>query len=330
MYMPRKLATFIVSAVVGCWAASPASAQSVASSAIKGYPDRPVTVSVGFAAGGPTDVLMRKLNEAARKSLNQAFLVENRPGAAGSVALSGMAKKAPDGYNIGALLIGTVVNQHIRKVDYDTNELSPILMFGTMPQGIVVRSDAPWKNIQEFLAYAKSKRAAIRYSTAGVGTAQHFSMERLGSQLGIEWVHIPYKGGLEAISALLAGEVEAVAQTGEWKPFVKSGKLRLLATFTDKPLSDFPDIPTMRDIGLDIRAPSMMGIVGPKGMDPAIVMRLHNAYKSGLNDPEFKKMLDTTGVLPDYRTPEEFQAFLQDANAYYADSAKRIKGLRQE
>jgi len=327
----KKLAATASGLTIMLLAAGTVHAQSSsAADAAKKFPERPVTVSIGFAAGGPTDVLIRLLNDNARKALQQPFIAENRPGAAGSVALSQLTKRDPDGYNVGALLIGAVVNQHIRKVDYDSNQLSPIIMFGTMPQGIVVRHDAPWKTIQEFLEHAKSKPGAVRYSTAGIGTAQHFSMERLGGHLDVNWIHVPYKGGLQAIQALLAGEVEAAAQTAEWKPFVQDGRLRLLATFTDKPLADFPNVPTMRDIGLDIRAPSMMGIVGPKGMNPEIVKRLHDAYKPTLDNPEFQKMLETFGLLPSYRNPQEFQAFLEDANAYYAESAAKIQGMIQK
>lgn len=300
-----------------------------AASAANGFPNRPVTVVVGFSAGGPTDVLMRKLNETARRSLNQALVVENRLGAAGSVAISQLAKKAPDGYTLGALLVGSVVNQHVRKVDYDTARLSPVLMFGTMPQGIVVRNDAPWKDIRQFLAYAKANPGSVRFSTAGIGTAQHFSMERLAASQGIKWIHIPFKGGNEAVSALLAGEVEACAQTAEWKPFVQRGQLRLLATFTEARMPDFPQIPTMRDIGIDMFAPSMMGIVGPPGMDAAIVERLHDAYRPGLDEPEFRKMLDTFGVTPEYRSPDGFRKYLVDANAYYAESVREVGPLLQ-
>jgi tripartite-type tricarboxylate transporter receptor subunit TctC len=288
------------------------------------FPERPVTMLVGFAAGGPTDIAMRKLGDTARKNLDQAVVIDNKPGAAGSLAASILAKRPADGYTLGAILIGAVINQHIRKVDYDTNEFTPILMFGTLPQGIVVKKDARWKTAREFLDFAKANPKAIRYSTAGIGTAQHFSMERLGAHLGIQWVHVPYKSGTEAVMAAVSGEVDASAQTAEWKPFVKDGRLTLLATFTESKMPDFPNVPTMRDLGYDIVAPSMMGIVGPKGVPQAIVQRIHDAYKPGLDDPGFQAVLATMGITPDYRSAADFGKFLKSANAFYADSAAKM------
>lgn len=288
------------------------------------FPERPITMLVGFSAGGPTDVAMRALGETARQRLGQPVIVDNKPGAAGSVAASLLSKRPADGYTLGAILIGAVINQHIRKVDYDSAEFTPVLMFGTLPQGIVVKKEARWRNAKDLFDYARANPGALRYSTAGIGTAQHFSMERLAAQLGVQWTHVPYKSGTEAVSAVLSGEVDACAQTAEWKPFVKNGQLSLLATFTESRMPDFADAPTMRDLGFEIVAPSMIGIVGPKGIAPAVVQRLHDAYKPGLSDPAFQNVLANMGITPDYRPPAEFGKYLRFANAYYAESAAKL------
>lgn len=293
-----------------------------------GYPAKPITITVGFAAGGSSDVLMRKLHDIVRPMLNdQPIIIENRPGAAGSVGLSYLARQKPDGYALGPLLIGSVINQHIRKVDYDTNALTPIVMFGTMPQAIVVRQDAPWKDIQAFLAHARSHPGQVRYSTAGIGTAQHFAMEKIGRDQGIKWVHVPYKGGNPAITALLAGEVEATAQTGEWKPFVESGKLRILATFSEQRLPDYPDVPTLREAGVDIRAPSMMGMVAPPGLDPAIVRRLSDTYMKAIREPGFQTTLSSLSMQPVFYDAGQFADYLRDVNAYYAAAAADLRDI---
>lgn len=305
-----------------------AAQQNTEASTVDDYPNKPISIIVGFAPGGSSDTLMRKLNEVIRPMLNnQAIVVENRPGAAGSVGLDYLTRQAPDGYALGPLLIGSVINQHIRKVDYDTNNLTPIVMFGTMPQAIVVRQDSPWKTIQEFLEYAKSNPGKVRYSTAGVGTAQHFGMEKIGKEQDIQWIHVPYKGGQPAVTALLAGEVEATAQTGEWKPFVESGELRILATFTEKRLPEYPDVPTLQEVGIDITAPSMMGMVGPKGMDPAIVQRLSDIYMKAIKDPGFQQTLNGLSMLPVFYSAGEFKKYLEEVNIYYADAAKKLEGV---
>lgn len=321
----RLLMSAVLAVAPTC--ASYAQQTPAASPAATGFPDRPITALVGFAPGGTSDTTMRKLADSARQILGQPIVVDNKPGAAGSTAISLLSKRAPDGYTIGPLLVGALINQHIRKVDYKTEELSPIVMFGTLPQGIVVQASSRWKNMGEFVAYAKSKPGAIRYSTAGVGTAQHLAMERLGSLLGIEWVHVPYKGGQDAVRAVVAGEVDASAQTPEWAPFVRNGKLRLLATFTEKRIAEFPDAPTMRDLGYEIVAPSFIGIVGPKGMDAAIVRRLHDAFRPSLEDPQFGAILQTMAIVPEYRGPEDFGRLLRSANAFYADVVSKTPGL---
>ncbi len=287
-------------------------------------PPGPVNVIVGFTAGGPTDTLARKLSDLVAKDIPRPLIVHNKPGAAGSVAVSYLARQAPDGLNLGMLLIGAVVNQHIRKVDYDTNQLTPIIMFGTLPQGIVVRSDAPWKTAKEFFDYAKAHPNGIRFSTAGIGTAQHFSMERLGKALDVKWTHVPYKSGTEAVTAVMAGEVEAAAQTAEWSPLVKSGKLRLLTTFTENRMEEFPDIPTLREQGLDIVAPSMMGVIGPKGMRPEVVKRWHDAFAPAMKDNSFLAMLSTLGIEPALKDSQEFGEYLKMTNAFYERMARQF------
>lgn len=288
------------------------------------YPEKLITALVGFAAGGPTDVAMRKLADSARKTLGQQVLIDNKPGAAGSLAISQLAKRSPDGYSIGAILIGAVINQHIRKVDYAVEELSPIIMFGTLPQGIVVPAGSAWKTLPELFAHAKANPGSVRYSTAGIGTGQHFSMERLGLMLGIRWTHVPYKSATEAVTAVLSGEVDACAQTAEWSPFVKEGKLRLLATMTEQRMPDFPQAPTLRESGYDVVAPSLMGVVGPKGMSPARLEKLHRAFKAALDTTDFQATLKLLAITPDYRPPAEFGAYLKSASRFYADIAKSL------
>jgi len=287
-------------------------------------PSGPVNVIVGFTAGGPTDTLARKLSDLVSKDIPRPLIVHNKPGAAGSVAVSYLARQAPDGLNLGMLLIGAVVNQHIRKVDYDTNQMTPIIMFGTLPQGIVVKADAPWKTAREFFDYAKTHPNGIRFSTAGIGTAQHFSMERLGKALGVQWTHVPYKSGTEAVTAVMAGEVEAAAQTAEWSPLVKSGKLRLLTTFTENRMDDFPDVPTLREQGVDIVAPSLMGVIGPKGMRPDVVKRWHDAFAPAMKDQSFLTMLSNLGIEPALKNSQEFGEYLKMTNSFYGRLAEQF------
>ena len=156
--------------------------------------------------------------------------------------------------------------------------------------GLVVRSDAPWNTFKEFIDYAKTNPGKIRYSTAGPGTPQHLVMERLALKEKIKWTHIPFDGGGPAVSALLGDHVEALSQTTEWKKHVESGRLRLLAVYGEKRMNDFPNVPTLLELGYGITAPSLISIVGPKGLSPQVVETLHGAFKKAMEDPDFIKM----------------------------------------
>lgn len=293
-------------------------------SATDKYPNRPITVTVGFAAGSVTDGIVRVANENVSAELGQPMIVENRPGAGSSVQISHLAAKEPDGYTLGALLVGAVVSQHLRKVSYDAvRDLTPIIMLGSLPQGLVVKADAPWKTMQEFIDHAKARPQSIRYATAGVGTAQHLAMEALGLKLGVKWIHVPYKSGMQAVTAAVSGEVDAAAQTAEWTPFVKDGRLRLLSVFTPKRFDDFPETPTLRELGFDITAPSMIGIVGPRGMNPEIVTRLHDAYRKAMSEPRFLTTMRNYAVRLEYLNSVEFGSYIKDTSAFYGETIRR-------
>lgn len=283
------------------------------------FPMKPVMAIVGYSAGGSTDMSFRALATVASKDLGQAIMVENKAGAGSSLALGYLVGKEPDGYSIGLLATGGLINQHMRKVPYDTDkDFTPIMLYAQFQAGLVVRSDAKWKTFKEFIDYAKSKPGAIRYSTAGIGTQQHLVMTRLGKQLGIQWKHIPYKDGPAAIFSVERGDVEATSQTAEWVSAVKEGRLRLLAVYTETRLSEFPDVPTLMEMGYGITAPSMLGIVGPKGLNQTIVERLHKAFKKAMNDEQFLKVSQNFGLKVFYKSPGDFGKFIAEMNKTWA------------
>lgn len=299
-------------------------AQYVHAQDASSYPTGPITIVIGYAPAGPTDILLRVMSDTVQKELQVPVVIVNKPGAASSLSIAQLITRPADGYTLAALLVGAVVNQHIRDTGYDTNaDITPIIMFGQQRQGIVVRPDAPWKTLKEFLDFAKSKPEAIRYSTAGIGTPQHLVMERLGAELGIKWIHVPYKGGVLAVSAAEKGEVDASAQTAEWKQAVKEGRLRLLTTFSAERMTEFPEVSTLREAGFDIVAPSLMGIVGPKGMDSRVVKKVHDAFKAAMADEKFLALMDNLAVQVAHRGPDDFKKYIAQTNAFYSDAVKK-------
>jgi tripartite-type tricarboxylate transporter receptor subunit TctC len=233
------------------------------------YPVKPINFLIGFPAGGTTDVCARPLVNAASKILGQPIVVVNKPGGASAVAVATLKNEKPDGYTIGILGSGAVLSQHMRKVPYDTaKDFTPIMQYAVYLYGLVVQSESPWNTFNEFIEYARNNPGKVRYSTAGPGSPQHLVMERLALKEKVKWTHIPFQGGGPAVTALLGGHVEATSQTTEWKAHVESGRLRLLAVYGEKRMIDFPNVPTLLELGYGISAASLISIAGPKGFPP--------------------------------------------------------------
>src|SRR5512135_1565311 len=170
------------------------------------YPTKPITLLIGYPAGGSVDICARPFTSAAGKILGQPFIILNKPGGGSSVAMAILKNEKPDGYTIGLLISGAVMGQHLRAVPYDTaKDFTPIMQYGVYLYGLVVRSDSPWKTFKEFIDYAKNNPGKIRYSTGGSGTPQHLVMERLALKEKIKWTHIPFQGNGPAVTALLGG-----------------------------------------------------------------------------------------------------------------------------
>ena len=195
--------------------------------------------------------------------------------------------------------------------------------------GVVVRSDAPWKTFKELIDYARANPGKINYGTPGAGTSLHITMEQIAKQQGIRWTHVPFKGTSETTGALLGGHVDAVADATGWASLVNTGQLRLLVLWTASRSKNWPDAPTLREAGIDMVSNSPFGIAGPKGMDPAVVKVIHDAFKRGAEDPVY---LDATAKLdqePAYMSTDDYRRY---AAAQLVEQKKLIEdlGLRQD
>ncbi|OZI72031.1 tripartite tricarboxylate transporter substrate binding protein [Bordetella genomosp. 12] len=286
---------------------------SGASALAAGYPSNPISLVVGYGAGGGTDVCNRVLANDVGKKLGQTVIIENRPGAGSSLSVSYITRQRPDGYSIASLSTGGVLNQVLNPGNkYDvTKELTPIAMVAQYQVGLLVRADSPYKTLADLTAAAKRSKKSMSYSTAGIGTPQHLTTERLAQAIGTQWVHVPYKSGPESISALLRGDVDFMAQTAEWVPYVRDGRLRLLAVYTDERMQGF-DAPTLKEQGYDLVAPSLLGVSGPAGMDPANVKKLQDAFEVATRTPEFANCADQFGLKVDFRDAAAFGQYVKD------------------
>jgi tripartite-type tricarboxylate transporter receptor subunit TctC len=253
------------------------------------FPSAPVVLIVPWPAGGTTDIGMRALASATEKHLKQKIVIENRPGAAGVLGPQQVAQNAaPDGYTLAQIAITVFRYPFMRKTTLDpANDFTYIIGVSGYTFGVVVRSDAPWKTFQEFLAYAKANPGKVNYGTPGAGTTLHITMEQVAKKQGIKWTHVPFKGTSETTGALLGGHIDAVADASGWAPLVNAGQLRLLVIWNAARSKNYPSVPTLRETGVDLVSNSPFGIAGPKGMDPKVVKILHDAFKKGAEEPSY-------------------------------------------
>jgi len=294
------------------------------------YPSKPINLFIGWGAGGSTDVTLRALSDAAGKILGQPTVVQNKPGGGSAVALALLKNEKPDGYTLGNLSSAGIVGQHLRKVPYDsTQDFTPIIRYGDYIHGIPVRADAPWKNLKELVAFARANPGKLKYSSPGTGSSHHLVVEALGIQEGIKWTHIPYKGGHEATTALLGGHVDFQTCASEWKPYVDSKALRLLATTGEKRYEKYPNVPTLIDQGYKIWAITLVGVIGPKGIPAPIVEKLHGAFKQAMENPEFKKAMSNFDMPIFYRDGQGLLRDTKEISDIWGPIIKQL-GLRQD
>jgi tripartite-type tricarboxylate transporter receptor subunit TctC len=259
------------------------------------FPDRPIRVLVPWAPGGTTDVQMRALCEAASKRLGQPVVVDNKPGAGGILAAQMLASGTrPDGYTLAQMPIGVFrYPQMAPRPPFDPmKDFTWIVQLTGYLFGTAVRAEAPWRDFREFLAHAKANPGKVTYGSPGVGTSLHITMEQIAQQRGIDWVHVPFRGTAENVQALLGGQIDATADASGWGELVKDGRLRLLVTWGAERAKRFPDVPTLREQGIDIVSVSPYGLAGPKGMDPAVVQAVHDAFKAALDDSAHLAVLE--------------------------------------
>lgn len=302
--------------------ARPAVAQS-------GFPNRAIRVIVPWAPGGTTDVQMRALCDAASRRLGQPVIVDNRPGAGGTLGPAALLNAQPDGYTVAQMPISVFRYPHMApRPPFDPNQdFSYIIHLTGYLFGVAVRANAPWQTFGQFLDYAKANPGRVNYGSPGVATSLHITMEQIAAERGIEWTHVPFRGFAENLQSLLGDQTHALVDSSGWGPLVEDGRLRLLVTWGPERAKRFPNVPTLKESGIDIVSTSPYGIAGPKGMDRGVVRVLHDAFREALNDPQHTAILDRFDMPVIYLGPDEYAAF---ARQQLEDEGRMIRrmGLR--
>ena len=295
------------------------------------FPNRPVTLVVPWPAGGGTDIGMRALATATEKHLGQKIVIENKPGASGTIGPANMAATAaPDGYTVAQIPITVFRLPAIQKTNYDpAKDFTYIIQVTGYTFGVVVRADAPWKTFNELLDYAKANPNKINYGAPGAGTSLHITMEQIAKLKGIKWTMVPFKGQADSLTALLGGHIDVESNSTGWAGTVNDGKARLLVTWGAQRTKNWPDAPTLKDLGINMVSNSPFGIAGPKGMDPAVVKVLHDAFKKGMEEQSYKDAMAKLDQEDNYLSTADYQAYAMQQIAEQKQLVEEL-GLRQQ
>jgi tripartite-type tricarboxylate transporter receptor subunit TctC len=306
-----KRRSFLSSSIAATAFATPAIAQA--------YPNKPVRMIVPFPAGGATDVLARALSIKLAEKLGQSVVVENRPGAGGTIGSAAVAQAAPDGYTIllatsSTHSIGPVINP---KIPYDAQaDFTALGQVASSPNIVLVPQSSPAKTMREFIEYAKKNPGKLNYASSGNGTIVHLTTELFKAQSGTFIVHIPYRGTALAIPDLISGKVDVMFDslvTG--LPHVKDGKLRALAVTSEKRSALAPDLAVVADVLPGFESVTWFGLYGPKNMPADVVQKLNSSLNAALADNDVKERFSRLGAEPTSTTPAAFASLAQNERA---------------
>jgi tripartite-type tricarboxylate transporter receptor subunit TctC len=306
--------------------ARPALAQATQSAR---FPSHPLRLFVPWTAGSSSDVQMRSLAELAQQALGQPVVIENRPGASGTLHVQPLAAARPDGYTLGQMHLSIVRRPFlVRQPAWDTvADFTHIIRLCGWMYGVAVKADSPWQDWRSFIAYAKANPGKVTFATSGIATTNHLAMEDLAAREGCEFTHVPYRGSSEGMTAVLSGQVHCIADSSVWVPQVEAGQMRALCVWTADRVARLPGVPTLQELGHDLVITSPYGMSGPKGMDPGVVRALHDAFKAALFSPANTAVRGQFDMPEQYLDSEAYADFITRRAEYERGMVQRL-GIR--
>ncbi len=290
------------------------------------WPTKPVKLVVPFTAGSGTDIIARTVGDVMAKNLGQPIVIDNKPGAGGTIGAAQVAKSEPDGYTVLIHSSGHALNPAIYStLPYDTlKDLTGVTPLAALPNVLVVSPSRGWKSVADLVAAAKARPGQMNYASAGVGSATHMNAEKFRLRAGIEAQHVPFKGTPEALSDVIGGRNDwFFAPLSSALPLIKDGKLQALAVSTAQRSPALPDVPTTVEAGIpDSDYTFWVGMIVPSATPPAVVKRLHDEALKALNSPEVKERLTKLGAEPFTMAPDQFNAYIRTEMGAAAQIAK--------
>ena len=318
-HLPRR------SLIAGCIVIALATAVA-ATSAADAWPAKPITLVVPFAAGGTTDIIARAVGQKLGEALHQSVVIDNRPGAGGTLGAASVAKAAPDGYTFFmATVAHTMAPGLYKSLPYDfSKDLDPIGLVALTPNVLLVNPSVPVKSVAELVAYIKAHPGAVNYGSAGKGSTEHLSGELFRSLTGTDIAHIPYKGGAPMMTDLIGGQIQMAIETSpSAAPHVRSGAVKALAVTTPQRSSAYPGVPTLDEAGVKgFDVTTWYAIMSPRGTPAAIESRMTAELGKVLRQPEVQRRFEEQGVSAGDLTPQQLAAFIRAETAKWAQVAK--------
>jgi tripartite-type tricarboxylate transporter receptor subunit TctC len=295
------------------------------------YPTRPVRLVVGFAAGGPTDILARRMAQYLSEKLGQQFIVENKPGATGNVATEYVLNAPPDGYTILVTTTANAINMTFySKLSFDfLRDAMPVAGLASISYMMLLNPGVPAKTVPEFIAYAKANPGKVNFASGGVGSSNQLAGELFKVMTETNFVHVPYRGNAAAYTDLIGGQIQLIfADVASGRPHVQSGALRALGVTAPARLATLPEVPAIAEFVPGYEANGWYGFAAPKGTPAEIVEKLNAAINAGLNDPEVKARFAQLEATPLVFTPKQYGEFLVSESEGWGKAVKAsgVKG----
>ena len=312
-----KVAGLFVAVILICFAPMILAAQD--------FPTKPINLTVCIATGGTVDLSTRVLASKAEKILGQPIAVSNNGGGAGVLAMDALAKAKPDGYTLVSCPQTAVAEiPHLRKTPYKLTDFAPVMQFAEPEGGLAVQKEAPFNSFKELIEYARKNPGKVTYTTSGSLTPWHLAMMYVGKQENVQWTAIPVPGG-DPNMPLLGGHVTAFTAASSWKRYIDQGKFKLLVVYSEKRLKEFPNVPTLVELGYNYVVNAHYYISAPAGTPAPVVKKLDEAFKKAMDDPEFVAYMKKADIAPVYKNSADIKKALEEMSKQFEKTIIDLK-----
>jgi tripartite-type tricarboxylate transporter receptor subunit TctC len=291
------------------------------------FPDRPIQLVVPWPAGGSADVQLRSIGDIAARALGQPVVIQNRPGAGGTLGPLSVAQQArPDGHTLTQMHLSVLRRPWMmRTPGWDpVADFTHIIGMTGWLFGCAVRADSRFRTWQEMIAFARANPGRLTFTTSGIGTTNHLAMESIQEKDGVQLTHVPYRGSNEAVTAVLGGQVDMVCDSSTWAPFVENNQMRALSVWTAERVPRFATVPTLKELGYDLVVTSPYGVSGPRGMDEGVVRVLHDVMRDALMTPENAEVRARFDMPLVYQDTQTYRAFIAERVEYEKAMVRRL------